>query len=200
MNESIILEGEGVRLVPLEQHHAEELYEAGCYKEIWTYLPIVVNSLDDMRSWIEAALSRKKQGFEYPFAVLNKETNVCIGSTRFMNMDLQNKGLEIGWTWYTPALWRSRVNTECKYLLLQYAFEQLQLIRVQLKADTRNERSNQAIARLGAVREGILRQDRVLPDGYIRNAYIYSILDKEWPEVKQRLEQYLERIVQNESN
>ncbi|MCR8845875.1 GNAT family N-acetyltransferase [Paenibacillus sp. SC116] len=193
MNESIVLEGERVRLVPLEQHHAEVLYEAGRYEEIWTYLPIVVNTLDDMRNWIEAALVRKGQGYEYPFVVFDKETNVCVGSTRYMNIDLHNRGLEVGWTWYTPALWRSRVNTECKYLLLQYAFEQLHLVRVQLKADTRNERSNQAITRIGAIREGILRQDRVLPDGYIRNAYIYSILNKEWPDVKQRLEQYLER-------
>jgi RimJ/RimL family protein N-acetyltransferase len=108
-----------------------------------------------------------------------------------LNISLTNKNLEIGWTWYSPEVWRTRVNTECKYLLLRYCFEALQLVRVQLKADIRNSRSNAAILRIGAVREGELRQDRILHDGFRRNAYIYSVLDTEWLEVRRRLEEFL---------
>ena len=96
--------------------------------------------------------------------------------------------MEIGHTWYNPSVWRTRVNTESKYMLLRYCFESLNLLRVQIKTDLRNERSQAAIARLGAQKEGILRQHRVLYDGYIRDTVMFSIIDKEWPQVKERLE------------
>lgn len=187
------LEGQRAVLLPLTREHAEELYECGSANEIWTYLPNKMESKDDMYSFIHEANERKKSGLEYPFAVYDNHLNKWVGSTRFLNVSHENKGLEIGYTWYSPEVWRTRINTECKYLLLQHCFEQMGFIRVQLKADVRNERSNRAIQRIGAIKEGELRQDRILPDGYMRNSYLYSIIHSEWPDVKSRLEAYLSR-------
>ncbi len=108
-----------------------------------------------------------------------------------INISVPNRSLEIGWTWYHPSVWRTRINTECKYLLLKYCFEQLQTVRVQFCADKRNTRSNQAIQRLGAIKEGELRRNRILNDGYIRDTCVYSIVDAEWPQIKLKLENYL---------
>lgn len=110
-----------------------------------------------------------------------------VGSTSYLNISLQNRSLEIGGTWLDPKVWRSSVNTECKYLLLKYGFEELNLIRVQFRTDTRNERSNRAIRRIGAQFEGTLRQEMIMHDGYIRDTHVYSILDKEWESVKARM-------------
>ncbi|MDO3410930.1 GNAT family protein [Saccharibacillus sp. CPCC 101409] len=188
----IHLQGTRVELIPLEEKHIEELFVSSAYPEIWTYLPKKVQRLEEMRQIVHDALSMKAKGLEYPFAVYDKELRRIVGSTRFLNLSLENKNLEIGWTWYIPEVWRTRVNTESKYLLLKYGFEELELVRVQLKADIRNERSNNAIERIGAVREGTLRQDRILHDGYTRSSHLYSILDSEWPGVKKKLEGYLE--------
>lgn len=187
----IELEGERARLTPLERGYAEELFEVGRESIIWTYMPKHVETLEDMRELIEEALTARERGTEYPFVIWDKETGNIVGSTRFISISAQHRNLEIGWTWYSPQVWRTRVNTECKYLLLRHCFETLSLIRVQFKADRRNERSNRAIARLGAVQEGILRQDRIMHDGYIRDSVYHSILAEEWPEVKARLEGFL---------
>lgn len=186
-----LIEGRRVQLYPLEMKHAPELFECAQDKRIWTYLPCIVQSIEDMQQLISEALTGKERGLEYPFVVWDKELRRLVGSTRFLNISLPNRNLEIGWTWYTPEVWRTRVNTECKYLLLNYCFEELQAVRVQLKADQRNERSNLAIQRIGALQEGVLRQDRILPDGYIRNSNLYSIIHSEWPTVKSRLEDML---------
>jgi len=188
---NIYLQGDRVELNPLQEIHADELTASGMYPEIWTYLPNTIQKAEDMSRLINNALSMKERGLEYPFVVYDKVLSKLVGSTRYLNMSLENRTLEIGWTWYTPGVWRTRVNTECKYLLLKHCFEQLELVRVQFKADVRNERSNKAIERIGAIREGTLRQDRILHDGYIRSSYIYSILDSEWPTVKLKLETYL---------
>jgi len=187
------LEGERVRLLPLELSHTEELFAAANYPEIWTYLPVKVEKLEDMDAIVKQALKAKETGLEFPFAVYDKELKTLVGSTRLLGITIPHRNFEIGWTWYTPKVWRTRVNTECKYLLLKWGFEEFQAIRIQLKTDVRNERSNRAIERLGAVKEGVLRRDRILHDGHIRNANIYSIVDSEWPAVKQRLEGYLGR-------
>jgi RimJ/RimL family protein N-acetyltransferase len=189
----IHLIGQRVELHPLEQKHANELFIAGQYSEIWTYLPRKIHRLDEMEQLVQEALVGKDKGTEYSFVVMDREHKKIVGSTRFLNISLDNRNLEIGWTWYMPSVWRSMVNTECKYLLLQYCFEELDIIRVQFKADVRNDRSNRAIERIGAIREGRLRQDRILYDGYKRDSYIYSILDSEWPDIKERLSGYLSR-------
>jgi len=114
------------------------------------------------------------------------------GATRYMNIMPNDRGLEIGGTWYGPEFQRTVVNTECKYLLLSHAFETLGCIRVQLKTDLRNQRSQKAIERIGAVKEGVLRNHMILPNGHYRHSVYYSILDTEWPEVKRRIEGMIE--------
>jgi len=114
-----------------------------------------------------------------------------VGSTRFLNISIQNRNLEIGSTWLSPTVWRTRINTECKYLLLKHCFETLGTIRVQLKTDSRNVRSQRSIERLGAVKEGVLRNHMIMPDGYLRDSVVYSIIDKEWVQVKNKLESML---------
>ncbi|MEF3303169.1 GNAT family N-acetyltransferase [Paenibacillus sp. GYB003] len=185
------LEGHRVVLKAMEPSHADELYECGNHPDIWTYLPCRMESHRDLAEFVESALRDRETGLDYPFVVYDKSLRRLVGSTRFLNISVPNRNLEIGYTWYTPEVWRTRVNTECKYLLLRHCFEQMKTVRVQLKADVRNVRSNNAIERIGAVREGIMRQDRILPDGYCRSSYIYSIIDSEWPAVKLRLEPYL---------
>ncbi|QGQ98447.1 N-acetyltransferase [Paenibacillus psychroresistens] len=190
--DSIELTGLRAKLTPLSLEHTEELYDAAKDPEIWTYLPEKIQTLEETLKFIEDALLIKEKGVEIPFAVIDLETNSIVGSTRLMNISMPNRHLEIGWTWYNPSVWRTRMNTECKYMLLKYCFEVLETVRVQFCADIRNTRSNQGILRLGAVQEGILRRNRILSDGYIRDASIYSIISEEWPSVKERLEHFLD--------
>ncbi|MEH7585108.1 GNAT family N-acetyltransferase [Priestia megaterium] len=184
------LVGTAVKLVPLGKMHEQGLYEAAKPKEIWEHLPVKVRSLSDMKRLVENALKAKQEGRELPFAVFDIKSHSIVGSTRFLDISLPNKSVEIGWTWYHPSVWRTRVNTECKYLLLKYCFEELKLHRVQFKTDVRNNRSREAIKRLGATQEGISRKHMVLPDGYVRDSVIFSIIDDEWPFVKKRLEDF----------
>jgi RimJ/RimL family protein N-acetyltransferase len=146
-----------------------------------------------MTSWVRDILVRSEKGTDLPFAVIHLASGRVAGATRYLNIMPQDRGLEIGGTWYGPEYQRTAVNTECKYLLLQHAFESLGCIRVQLKTDLRNERSQKAIERIGAVKEGILRNHMILPDGRYRHSVFYSILDSEWTAVKQRLEEMLKR-------
>lgn len=183
----IVLDGSYVVMAPLELHHIDALYTAGAYDDIWRFMPVKVNTIDDMRRLVVDAIRNKQAGSEYPFIVLDKSTGNIIGSTRFLEISPVHKALEIGWTWYTPNAQGTSINPECKLLLLEYAFETLGCIRVQLKTDLRNERSQRAIEKLGAKREGVLRKHRILWDGYIRDSVYYSILDSEWPDIKKRL-------------
>ncbi|MCL9635616.1 GNAT family N-acetyltransferase [Bacillus zanthoxyli] len=201
MLKSVELVGPKVKLVPLENMHEQGLYEAAKPKEIWEHLPVKVHRLSDMKQLIESSLTAKQAGRELPFAVFDIESHSIVGSTRFLDISLPNKSVEIGWTWYHPSVWRTRVNTECKYLLLKYCFEELKLHRVQFKTDVRNNRSRAAIKRLGATQEGISRKHMLLPDGYVRDSVIFSIIDDEWPFVKKRLENFLhEASVENKEN
>jgi RimJ/RimL family protein N-acetyltransferase len=188
----IILTGQTVRLEPLSLSHVPELTLAGQDESIWRYMLYGnVNSQDQMRAWVEDILDRQKQGGDLPFAVIHLKSGRAIGATRYLEIRPGHRGLEIGGTWYSVTYQRTRVNTECKYLLLQHAFEDLGCIRVQLKTDRLNERSQRAIERLGAVKEGMLRNHMIRPDGTIRDSVYYSILDREWPGVKKHLEEML---------
>ncbi len=190
----VTLTGTVVRLEPLGLEHAEDLFVAAQEPRIWRYMPVNPSgSVEDIRSWIAAALRDRETGALLPFAIVARATDRAIGSTRYHNILPRDRGLEIGWTWLASQAQRTAVNTECKYLLLRHAFEQLQAVRVQLKTDGRNEISQRAIARLGAVREGVLRKHMLVQNGYIRDSVMYSILDSEWPEVKARLEGFLAR-------
>jgi RimJ/RimL family protein N-acetyltransferase len=181
----VILTGRNVELIPMEVGHIEGLYEAGNFSEIWAVTQGRIASLDDAKEYVLKALGNAGA---VPFVIKERASGKLLGSTRFFDISAQNRGLEIGSTWLTPAVWRTAINTECKYLLLKHCFETLGTIRVQLKTDSRNLRSQRAIERLGAVKEGVLRNHMILPDGYVRDSVYYSILDREWPSVKSRLE------------
>ena len=146
---------------------------------------------NSMLEWVRDILARRDLENELPFAVIQLASGKVVGATRYMDIRPEHKGLEIGGTWYSVEFQRTKVNTESKYLLLKYAFESLGCIRVQLKTDLRNIRSQIAIERLGAVKEGILRKHMITPEGLIRDSVYYSILDSEWSCVKKRIEELL---------
>ena len=190
----IVLEGRHVRLEPMTDAHVSALAEIGVEQDIWDFMVYGdMKTEDDMRSWVKDILSRAEKGTDLPFAVIHLKSGRVAGATRYLNIMPNDRGLEIGGTWYGTEFQRTAVNTECKYLLLTHAFETLDCIRVQLKTDSRNERSQKAIERIGAKKEGVLRNHMILPDGYIRHSVYYSILDSEWSDVKQRLEGFLHR-------
>ncbi|GAB4481265.1 MAG: GNAT family protein [Anaerolineales bacterium] len=188
----VTLRGKVVRLEPLSLAHVPDLCEVGLDDDIWRYMLYGwVRTPQDMQRWVESMLALQEQGSDLPFAVIHLASGRAIGATRYLEIRPADRGLEIGGTWYGKAYQRTAVNTESKYLLLKHAFEDLGCIRVQFKTDLRNVRSQQAIERLGAVKEGIFRNHRILPDGTIRHSVYYSIVAEEWPSVKERLEGYL---------
>jgi RimJ/RimL family protein N-acetyltransferase len=190
----ITLEGKVVRLEPMKVKHIPGLAVAGKDESIWKYMVYGnLTNLDRMTGWVREMLSLQDSGTDLPYAVVLKENGNVIGATRYLEMRLRHRSLEIGGTWYAPEYQRTAVNSECKYLMLKYAFEEMNCIRVQFKADERNERSLLAIERLGAVREGVLRNHYILLDGTIRDSVFFSILDREWPDIKMRLEERLKR-------
>jgi RimJ/RimL family protein N-acetyltransferase len=184
----ITLEGRVVRLEPLRLEHVGQLYSVSQEPIIWRYMPYrQPATVQDIEHWIRIALRAQDEGKELPFVTIGRETGCVIGSTRYLNIMPHDRGLEIGSTWLTGTARRTGINTECKYLLLGHAFETLRAIRVQFKTDTRNETSWRAIERLGAVKEGVLRNHMIMPDGYYRHSVYYSILDSEWPTIKAKL-------------
>jgi RimJ/RimL family protein N-acetyltransferase len=187
----ITLEGNWSRLEPLGEQHVDDLVVAADEDEIWTWMPIRLKTADEIRAWMVSAHANQAKGTALPFAIIDRATGKAVGSTRYMDIQPANRGLEIGWTWLAKQVRRTPVNTECKYLLLRHAFEDQDAIRVQLKTNARNERSRTAILRIGAQFEGILRQHVILPDGSYRDSAYYSIIDTEWPAVKERLERML---------
>lgn len=183
------LQGNWARLEPLGEQHLADLFQASRDPEIWEFLPTPwPRTPEELRVWYAAAQALKGRGEEFPFAIIDLETGKAVGSTRYLDLFPQHRRIEIGWTWLGRAYWRTALNTECKYLLLKYAFEDLHCIRMQLKTDLRNKRSQKAIERIGAVREGVLRKAVIVKDNYQRWSVYYSILDDEWPQVKTRLE------------
>jgi RimJ/RimL family protein N-acetyltransferase len=187
----ITLEGKRVRLLPVSYEHLDGLFKASNHSEIWTYSPSTMSKLEELELTMNHWMKLKEQGLRYPFVIIDKITNEIVGSTSYLDISPQNRKLEIGGTWLDPKVWRTRVNTECKYLLLKYGFEELNLVRVQFRTDTRNERSNRAIQRIGAQLEGTLRQEMIQHDGYIRDSNVYSILDKQWETLREKLLGYL---------
>ncbi|KIL33844.1 GNAT family N-acetyltransferase [Bacillus subtilis] len=186
------LTGELIRVVPMDKSHIQDLYEAANDENIWTHLPKTITTLRGMEAFVEEALQTKETGTEFPFVIIHRESGKIVGTTRFLYMSSASRSLEIGWTWFHPSVWGTSVNSECKYLLLQYCFERLNTIRVQFKTDERNIRSQKAIERLGAVKEGILRNQMIRKDGTFRNSVFYSLIDRDWPSVKLHLERRLQ--------
>ena len=190
----VTLTGKHIRLDPMTDEHVSGLAEAGRDASIWKYMVYGnLTSDNEMGAWVREMLRRQAAGTDLNFVVIHLASGKIAGATRYLEMRPEHHSLEIGGTWYSPEFQRTIVNTECKYLLLKYAFETLGCIRIQFKADARNERSARAIERLGAQREGLLRNHYILPDGMIRDSVFFSILDKEWPGVKIKLEEKLKQ-------
>jgi RimJ/RimL family protein N-acetyltransferase len=189
----VTLAGRVVRLEPLslERHHAH-LSEVGLDETIWRFNPSqVLRTPDDVRRYIELALQQQAKGESLPFATIDTASGHAVGSTRFGNIDGANRRVEIGHTWIAPRWQRTAVNTEAKYLMLRHAFETLGCIRVELKTDSLNQRSRNAILRIGAKEEGIFRNHMVTHSGRYRHSVYFSIIDAEWPRVKADLESKL---------
>jgi len=187
----VTLEGQVVRLEPLSLTHLSDLCEVGLDPELWRLAADRITTPGEMRDYIEAAMHERDAGHSLPFAYVDKQSGRAIGSTRFGNIDRANRRVEIGWTWIAPKWQRTRVNTEAKYLMLRHAFETLGCIRVELKTDSLNERSRNAILRIGAKEEGTFRNHMIVSGGRIRHSVYFSIVDSEWPAVKLSLEQKL---------
>jgi len=190
----VTLQGKHVRLEPLNESHIPGLTEIGAGQNFWQFMLYGdMKTEADMRNWVLEIMSRAQRGTDLPFTVIHLESGRVAGATRYLNIIPHDRGLEVGGTWYGLDFQRTAVNTECKYLLFTHAFEVLKFIRVQIKTDSRNIRSQKAIERIGAKKEGVLRNHMILPDGYIRHSVFYSILDTEWTDVKKKLEGMLEK-------
>ncbi|MBC7553186.1 MAG: GNAT family N-acetyltransferase [Taibaiella sp.] len=184
----VMLEGERVKLVPLDKSHFSALVDIANEEKIWEFISINGANDNILMNHLRSALLKRATGEQYAFTVIDKKENKVIGSTLFHNIFPEHRKLEIGWTWYDPAYWRTGFNRECKLLLLTYCFEVLKTIRVQLVTDENNQRSRTAILGIGAQFEGILRQERIRANGAYRNTVMYSIIDSEWPAVKAMLQ------------
>jgi len=186
--------GTWVSLVPLRAEHRDDLRYAARDPEILRYLAVGPGrTTEEMEAYIALLLSRQEAGTDLPFTLVAREDGRAVGMTRFIHIDRENDSVEIGGTWLDRTRWRSPLNTEAKFLMLRHAFEVEGAHRVWLQTDLRNERSQRAIARLGATREGVHRGDRVVQGGYHRSSVIYSVLADEWPRVRHRLERLLAR-------
>ena len=184
---NLILEGNTITLVPLEMKYKEQVYEAIKNPDVWKYTWREVKTFDDIEQILSIAVQNKDDGKQLPFIIKDKLSGEVIGTTRIGDIDTVNRNVEIGWTWLSPSVWRTKVNTECKFLLLQYCFEELKVLRVQFSISGQNVRSQKAVERIGAVKEGTFRKQRVKADGTIHDNIFYSIVDTEWIEVKGKL-------------
>lgn len=191
--EPVTLAGRWVRLEPMGVEHVEGLSSAGADPAIWTWYPQSNATPAAMRSWVETALCWQAAGRALPFVYREPASGCLIGSTRLAEISAEHRRAEIGWTWLAPACQRTPVNTEAKYLLLRHAFEVLGLIRVEFKTDSLNQASRRALARIGAVEEGIFRNHMITESGRLRHSVYFSITDGEWPAVKRKLEHRLQR-------
>lgn len=191
----VTLQGKYVRLEPLRPEHAAKLWEIAKdhLHELFRWIPYRLESLEDFQVFNRHILEEQKRGLTVPFATFERKSGQIAGTTRFMNMDLPNRKVEIGSTWIAPRWQRTAVNTEAKFLMLQHAFEVWKCLRVELKTDSLNQRSRRAILRLGAKEEGTLRKHMVTWNGRQRDSVYFSILDMEWPEVKAGLERKMEK-------
>ena len=186
----VTLEGAVVRLEPLRRNHAGMFWDVAKndLDNIFQWFPYRLNSLEDFNNIVDKALLEQERGDSVVFATLERSSGKVIGSTRFMNIDRVNRRVEIGSTWIAPAWHRTAVNTEAKYLMLRHAFETWNSFRVELKTDALNQRSRNAILRIGAKEEGAPRRHVITWTGRVRDTVYFSILDSEWPEVKAKLE------------
>jgi RimJ/RimL family protein N-acetyltransferase len=191
--EPVTLEGSFVRLEPMTVEHHAGLTAIGLDPEIWRRAIAPIRTPEEMRSYMDAALQLQREGTALPFVTVERSSGRIVGSTRFGNYDRANRRIEIGWTWLAPAWQRTVTNTEAKYLMLTHAFDRLGCVRVELKTDVLNSQSRNAILRIGAKEEGILRKHTLTWTGRYRDSIYYSILDEEWPQVKAQLKTLVAR-------
>lgn len=191
INHPIILKGDEVELLPLEEMHLDDLFLASSNKEIWELTSVDYSVKENFYPNFNKALYERENGSVYPFVILHKHSNTIIGTTRLLEICPNDKKLEIGVTWIMKEFWGTTVNLECKLLLLNYCFETLEANRVQFRAKDNNLRSRRAIEKIGGVFEGILRKDKIEPNGIPRNTAFYSILDTEWGIAKESIKQQI---------
>lgn len=190
----ITLEGQKVDLIPLEKSHRDDLLQAAADGAQWELWFTSVPSQQTIGTYLETALQEQTNGKSLPFAVVNKEDGKIIGTTRYCNIEAENRRLEIGYTWYAKNFQRTGVNTECKYLLLRHAFENLDTIAVEFRTNWFNYRSRNAILRLGAKQDGVLRNHKIEKGGTLRDTVVFSIIQPEWNTVKKSLEYEIGKV------
>jgi RimJ/RimL family protein N-acetyltransferase len=191
----LILRGTRIELRPLQAEDCPALLAAAADGQLWNLKVTVVPGpdADSAERYVATALAGRQAGTMLPFAIVERASGRVVGCTRLWKIDRCNRKLEIGGSWLAASAQRTGINSEAKYLLLRHAFEQMHCVRVQLTTDVLNEASRTAILRLGAVQEGIIRHERIMPDGRVRDSVRFSIIDSEWPQVRQRLEARLQR-------
>jgi RimJ/RimL family protein N-acetyltransferase len=195
-----VLEGRVVRLEPLARRHEQGLFEAAQDERIWRWMPYDASaSPETFHAWLEDALAASESGTEAAFATVDAGTGEPAGSTRYLALRPDHKVLEIGWTWLAPAYWQTGANVEAKMLMLEHAFEDLGCLRVEFKTDSRNERSRTALAALPARFEGIFRKHMLVRGGQRRDSAYYSIIDDEWPEVRENLMRRIDAILHEDA-
>lgn len=195
-----ILNGQLVALIPLQIKHFEELELQAKENKIWEFIPKDMSTEEKRNQVFSNAIVEKEKGNQFPFVIYHQHDKKIIGSTRLMNIEPEHMKLEIGWTWLHPDYWASAVNLECKLLLLNFCFEELKTIRVQLKTDENNIRSQKAIRKIGAQFEGVLRNDWIRDNGTIRNSVYFSIISSEWKEVNSKLLTLLNEKLNEQNN
>jgi RimJ/RimL family protein N-acetyltransferase len=183
----IELEGDLVRLVPMKRKHRNDLIEAASDGELWNLWYTAVPSENTIDRYLDIVEAEFNKDLALAFVVIDKRTQRIVGSTRYCNCDMENRRVEIGYTWYSKSMQRTGINTECKYLLLTHAFEKLNCIAVEFRTNWHNTQSKRAIERLGAKQDGLLRNHRISADGIIRDTIVYSIIQGEWGAVKKLL-------------
>jgi Acetyltransferases, including N-acetylases of ribosomal proteins len=190
----LVLENHKVILLPLQAEHIQELAQSLSDPRVWEMTWRKNNKEPAIESALQSALASREAGTQLPFVIVDKARGRIAGTTRLGDLDVSNRNVEIGWTWLAPEFWGKGLNAACKLLLLQYSFEELGVIRVQFSASGSNVRSQRALEKIGAVREGVLRRHRidVTDRGTVHDNVFYSIIDSEWPLVKERLLQQMD--------
>jgi len=192
LNHNLALAGDLVHLCAMQLDDVDALINAASSGELWNLPYTGVPKAEQMLANVEGALKQRELGLEFPFVVRRVDTNEVVGTTRFYAINEASRNLSIGYTWYATHVHRTGVNTECKYLLLEHAFEKMNCISVAWHTDHRNKQSQAAIRRLGAQFEGVLRNHKIMPDGVIRHTHCFSMLDTEWPQSKAYLQSRLD--------
>lgn len=188
------LENNCVILKPMVLEDVEGIYKAGADERIWKHMSVCLTTREAVEQYVIQAIAEQEAGSAYPFVIIHPKDNEIIGATWFLDISMSHKRLEIGSTWLNPNYWQTEINTNCKYLLLKYCFEELQWNRVQIKTDHENVRSQKAIERIGAFKEGVLRNHMIRRNGTIRHTVMYSITSEEWPNLQKKFTlNYLER-------